>query len=295
MSGGVPTNPNKRQRSTSPSTPITVDDDVAAPSTSASASASAAPANQRPELVLDVIPDHLYCPICMNPYYDCNIYQCREGHVICEPCHNKLLGIKKCPECRIPYSDTIRCRALEQLSGKLVVNCPFHSCTFIGKCWSLTSHKEQCEHRHRPCQIGDCTWSGQSCDFQNHLNSDHTEIKPYNPVGDRLSVDIYGELDTSDTDLILYDNNYFFLKFVVHRLNSHSQAKVAQLILRSFIDERSYHFSLTIDTRYGNVHSVRGITTKPNRQDEVSLWVNTEAVRDSTFVIQFGSQESDSV
>lgn len=47
------------------------------------------------------------CPICMNPYIaEIKIFQCVQGHSICENCYNKLKNTKDCPTCRSGYNGT---------------------------------------------------------------------------------------------------------------------------------------------------------------------------------------------
>jgi hypothetical protein len=56
------------------------------------------------------------CPICISPFIG-EVYQCVEGHVICERCLGALLlGGPRCPTCRIPLNPLIRNRALEDIA-----------------------------------------------------------------------------------------------------------------------------------------------------------------------------------
>ena len=39
----------------------------------------------------------LECPICIEVRADCHIYQCSNGHIVCQECYK---GISTCPICR---------------------------------------------------------------------------------------------------------------------------------------------------------------------------------------------------
>lgn len=65
------------------------------------------------------------CPICIKPFME-RVYQCQEGHVICDGCLESLNlaawsipsedNATKCPTCRIPLHPLIRNRALEDIA-----------------------------------------------------------------------------------------------------------------------------------------------------------------------------------
>jgi len=55
--------------------------------------------------------EQLECPVCFNALI-CPIYQCIEGHVLCDYCHSKL---KVCPTCQ-NENINIRCRKLEDMA-----------------------------------------------------------------------------------------------------------------------------------------------------------------------------------
>merc|ERR1712196_661924 len=50
------------------------------------------------------------CPVCLETFSS-SIFQCAEGHMICEACKPKVEG--KCPTCRAPLGNN-RNRAIEQ-------------------------------------------------------------------------------------------------------------------------------------------------------------------------------------
>ena len=60
------------------------------------------------------------CPVCQYVPYagnQCgNIYQCHNGHLICQECYERLPDPARCPTCREPMAaPPIRNRAVEQV------------------------------------------------------------------------------------------------------------------------------------------------------------------------------------
>ena len=45
------------------------------------------------------IKDHLECPVCLEIPKSTKIYQCENGHIVCEQCFSKS-AVKICPLCR---------------------------------------------------------------------------------------------------------------------------------------------------------------------------------------------------
>lgn len=56
----------------------------------------------------------LECPVCLDALIP-PIYQCHEGHALCNECRNK---VKVCPSCRSGTVD-IRCRVLDRLADSV--------------------------------------------------------------------------------------------------------------------------------------------------------------------------------
>ena len=54
--------------------------------------------NWRQEEILSI----LECPVCLEIMLRCRIFQCRNGHNVCQKCSaNPALSV--CPQCREPY------------------------------------------------------------------------------------------------------------------------------------------------------------------------------------------------
>jgi E3 ubiquitin-protein ligase SIAH1 len=96
--------------------------------------------------------EHLECPVCLELPKSPPIYQCPNGHIICNICHKEL---KLCPQCREPLGK-YRCRIAEELMD--FEPCPFakHGCTdkFATNCGY--DHEEKCPYREVPCTSRYC-------------------------------------------------------------------------------------------------------------------------------------------
>ena len=73
------------------------------------------------------------CPVCLKVPKSLRIYQCENGHIICEFCNDR---VKECPTCRARKPE-IRALVAEKLieTAELSLNCAFDSygCIFKGK------------------------------------------------------------------------------------------------------------------------------------------------------------------
>ena len=64
---------------------------------------------------------NLQCAVCWSLPL-CNIYQCKQGHLICMDCYSKMTKPISCPSCRTPMPATpIRCRAAEQVRITIMI------------------------------------------------------------------------------------------------------------------------------------------------------------------------------
>ena len=91
----------------------------------------------------------LECPICLEIPFDSRIMQCRNGHLVCEPCHNRL---SLCPVCRVDLARPgTRCLVAEQMVARMKVACPnlAHGCAFRvkGGDKAMGLHLAECHFR----------------------------------------------------------------------------------------------------------------------------------------------------
>lgn len=87
------------------------------------------------------------CPICFEILM-APIYQCSNGHVVCNQCVDK---VDFCSQCRVPLTNPkIRNVALEQICQSLEVKCPnnLDGCEVVTMVEHLKLHMETCEYRY---------------------------------------------------------------------------------------------------------------------------------------------------
>ena len=68
------------------------------------------------EMTTTLDEDTSHCPVCMD-WYRGEIYQCKEGHLVCGSCKSDLSA---CPTCRAPMQ-SIRARAVESILKSVVM------------------------------------------------------------------------------------------------------------------------------------------------------------------------------
>ena len=56
----------------------------------------------------DELTSILECPVCLDTMSGCRIYQCRNGHNVCERCSSNP-ALVSCPQCREPYRSVRAC------------------------------------------------------------------------------------------------------------------------------------------------------------------------------------------
>ena len=88
--------------------------------------------------------ESLECPICFQIPQSAPIYQCENGHMICNSCHQRLTI---CPSCRKPLGK-IRCMFAEQILQKISFSCPFApGCKVRSVASVRDQHAAECQFR----------------------------------------------------------------------------------------------------------------------------------------------------
>ena len=120
--------------------------------------------------------EELECPICttlMRP----PIYQCEEGHTVCNKCHKK---IDKCPTCRCKMKSKIRNRALEKVAQEMKFPCSLDGCGLQIEYSKLQTHEKKCGFRPIPCLLCDADenpFEGSQAEIISHLADEH-DLEP---------------------------------------------------------------------------------------------------------------------
>ncbi|CAL8130078.1 unnamed protein product [Orchesella dallaii] len=112
------------------------------------------------------------CPICFE-VPEKEIYQCPEGHTVCNVCISKLT---ECPTCRTKYkTKRIRSRVLEALLDGQEFECKFSEkgCNHLCRRSELSNHANSCEFNTDLiplCRLlgwGDCRFRIDACGGEN--------------------------------------------------------------------------------------------------------------------------------
>ncbi len=74
---------------------------------------------------LSALKEEVTCPVCLEVPRRGGLFQCPNGHLICEDDHAKLKGAKTCPECRASYGQgkPMRNKLAEKLLNVIEVPC----------------------------------------------------------------------------------------------------------------------------------------------------------------------------
>ncbi|KAJ4884080.1 Protein with RING/U-box and TRAF-like domains [Raphanus sativus] len=133
---------------------------------------SSSPSSSSSQLSITLKSSDLDCPTCLEPLKG-PIYQCRNGHITCSACLNKVH--KKCPACRIPIGD-IRCRAMERVIESSVVPCcnAVYGCKETSSYGNGSAHEEVCVYVRCFCPLPNCSYTGAYKDLQTHALNTHS-------------------------------------------------------------------------------------------------------------------------
>lgn len=125
----------------------------------------------------------LECLICMEVPTKAPIYQCEEGHILCEECYElRKGGENTCPTCKVTLSG-IRCRMAEKLLSKLPSRCRYsngnsNGCEVELMSDDLAKHEKVCSHRPIACLDLQCREEIKIMDFVKHLEEHEITDQP---------------------------------------------------------------------------------------------------------------------
>jgi hypothetical protein len=111
----------------------------------------------------------LECPVCLDYPRAPPIYSCRNGHIVCGPCHSNISTSARssCPTCRDHVLE--KCAFVERLADRVtkdvLVPCKHgvHGCPKHDKLGGIWQHEERCQYREVHCPAkhrGACPWVG---------------------------------------------------------------------------------------------------------------------------------------
>ena len=95
----------------------------------------------------------LECPVCLTIPREVPVPSCSAGHIICQPCRQKVTS---CPTCRVPYNNAnvaITSSLASSLIGTILHKCKFFEfgCNIKMKLNEIVKHEEKCPERTVKC------------------------------------------------------------------------------------------------------------------------------------------------
>ncbi|CAL8133607.1 unnamed protein product [Orchesella dallaii] len=182
--------------------------------------------------VLSAAKSYLECPVCYETLVS-PIYQCQNGHIICNNCIERLA---QCGECRVPLAGArIRNVALENICKSVDVKCPNRAegCGVMTTVEKLKAHLEICGYHpiNFCCKFlgwKECQVSVNDSSVLSHLEAIHPVKKLCNPIF-RLWLNVWG--------FPLSEDEVHFDPLIIHSLDS-------PVLLRSMVSMDG-HISFT--------------------------------------------------
>ena len=117
---------------------------------------------------------NLECPVCLSLPKSTPIYQCENGHIICNACRER---VSHCPQCNMLLGK-IRCLTAESFIDSFFIPCPFakHGCDAWLQHEQEDEHKKSCEFRETRCPIDNCNQKmSKRSRFLSHLMDKHED------------------------------------------------------------------------------------------------------------------------
>lgn len=159
---------------------------------------------------------HLECPVCLG-YFHANIYQCDQGHSICDDCKTKLTS---CPVCRGSIQTT-RNFVLENYIAdhkNMMYPCKYYKsgCSVFTKPSEIENHEESCDYAPLECPVGkeeDCEEKFTKAQIMNHVDDYHNG---YVLKTDKVNITFPNGVASSPfcrVDLIKFSNRLFKVSF----------------------------------------------------------------------------------
>lgn len=189
------------------------------------------------------------CLVCMN-YMTPPIYQCRNGHSLCDICCKKL---KECPNCKGALEGA-RNYTLEDIVQTFYYPCKYEACKFSSKADQIRNHEKNCIYGPFKCPlkaIEDCQWEGPITQIYDHVRTSHyenlLEVEEINTF-----VDLQKNED-SDPDEEVYIIRYAYHLFMLHTLFTGSSFYWTMHTLGPPETSKKFKFEIDIcDTKKSN-------------------------------------------
>lgn len=114
----------------------------------------------------------LECPVCYQIYGPPRIWQCTNGHLTCDQCHEHSTT---CPLCRSAFSN-VRPLAVEELSRQVPLKCMngAQGCDVTLPLRDRETHEQSCEFTRGHCPVLSCNLQFLIKDTLQHMETQHS-------------------------------------------------------------------------------------------------------------------------
>lgn len=119
--------------------------------------------------------EELHCIVCFDLPSGGEVFQCKNGHLLCKECHGRVVEGDKaqCPACRARLSRErpVRNRFAEDVLAMLLVPCSLPGCEIKLQHSKLQEHEQkECQFRAAICkfELLGCCWTGRQNQLKEH-------------------------------------------------------------------------------------------------------------------------------
>ncbi len=169
--------------------------------------------------------EDLTCPVCWYVRHDCKIFQCQNGHLICEECYAK---VHICPMCRIELQKPgHRNLYAEKSIKKLPLRCKY---TEQGCSYKTPSAKEHQEHEaeclFRPLMCPGCGEESTFGLLLDHLKTVHRGTNKEEDAGGFVRCILAGEDDSDEGTFIMTIGEKILIAFITKESGGRRRIRV---------------------------------------------------------------------
>jgi len=122
--------------------------------------------------LMNTVKKLLECPVCYQVCASPRIWQCTNGHLTCDQCHEHSTN---CPLCRSAFSN-VRPLVIEMLSRQVPLKCKNsgHGCQENLAQREREEHELSCEYTQGHCPVLSCTVMFRIKDTLHHMDTHHS-------------------------------------------------------------------------------------------------------------------------
>lgn len=228
--------------------------------------------------------DNFRCPMCMC-YFGERIFQCSNGHSICEKCKGAWAPCItcKCPTCSVESEFSMRNRTLETISVSTKLPCEYksNSCPYEGVFHEREKHIQSCRFVDLTCPVDGCGFFGTSESVCQHIKQSHSVCPDKNDSCNRILCSV----DCGASDFLLpmyFDKQLFVLKLV--SLPHFKTTSIACCLIHPYAKTTSSHVmhvmitnanSDTFSLKFRNIVPCSSIGSVPLQRFEIG-WIPTK-------------------